>query len=188
MRLIIGAIVGGIVMFCWGAFSHMVLPVAEMGLKILPPANEAAVVAALKPNIPDAGMYFIPGIENMKHATEAEQAAWAKKHEEGPTALIIYRPTGQPIMNPKQMLTELASNILAALIVGIIFMWSVASFGKRVIIAVLIGLTGWASICISYWNWYQFPGAFILAELFDQVVSWFLTGLVLAFIIKPRAG
>lgn len=185
MRLIIAAIVGGIVMFAWGAFSHMVLPVAEMGLKVLP--NEATVVSALKTNIPERGMYFIPGLENMKSATEAEKEAWVKKHEEGPTALIIYQPAGGPFMPPSQLLTELASNILAALIVGIIFTWSVASFGKRVIIAVLIGLTGWVSISISQWNWYKFPKEFILAECFDQVVGWFLTGLVLAFILKPRS-
>jgi hypothetical protein len=187
MRLIIGAIVGGIVMFCWGAFSHMVLPVAEMGLKVLPPASETAMVSAMKTNIPDAGMYFIPGLENMKHATEAEQEAWAKKYEEGPTAMIIYHAVGRPVFAPRQMLVELGSNIFAALIVGIIFMWSVASFSKRVIIAVLIGLTGWASIAISYWNWYRFPKEFILAEGFDQVVGWLLSGLVLAFIIKPKS-
>ena len=187
MRLIIGAIVGGIVMFCWGAFSHMVLPVAEIGLKVLPPANEAAVVSAMKANIPDHGMYFIPGLENMKHATEEEQAAWTKKYQEGPTATIIYHAVGRPVIAPRQMLIELASNIFAALIVGIIFLWSAASFSKRVIIAVLIGVTGWASIAISYWNWYRFPKEFILAEGFDQVVGWLLTGLVMAFIIKPRS-
>lgn len=187
MRLIIGAIVGGIVMFCWGAFSHMVLPVAEMGLKVLPAAGETAMVSAMKTNIPEGGMYFIPGLENMKHATEAEQEVWAKKYEEGPTAMIIYHPVGRPVFSARQMLIELASNIFAALIVGIIFMWGAASFSKRVIIAVLIGLTGWASIAISYWNWYRFPKEFILAEGFDQVVGWFLSGLVLAFIVKPKA-
>lgn len=187
MRLIIGAIIGGIVMFCWGAFSHMVLPVAEIGIKTLPAANEAAVVTAMKANIPEHGMYFIPGLENMKHATEAEQEAWSKKYEEGPTATIVYHPVGRPVFGLRQLVVELASNILAALVVGIIFTWSVASFGKRVIIAVLIGFTGWASICISYWNWYRFPKEFMMAEGFDQVVGWLLTGLVLAFIIKRKS-
>jgi hypothetical protein len=165
----------------------MVLPVAEMGMKVLPPASETAIVSAMKTNISEPGMYFIPGIENMKDAPDAEAEVWAKKYEDGPTAMIIYHAVGRPVFGPRQILIELASNIFAALIVGIIFIWNAASFSKRVAIAVLIGLTGWASIAISYWNWYRFPKEFVLAEGFDQVVGWFLSGLVLAFIIKPKA-
>ena len=39
----------------------------------------------------------------------------------------------------------------------------------------------------SYWNWYGFPTEFEIAEAVDQVVGWFLGGLVLAALVRPTA-
>ena len=91
MRLIIAAILGGIVMFAWGAVSHMVLNIEGASLKPMP--NEAAVTAAMKSNIAESGIYFLPGMDMSKTATAEHQAAWAAKYKEGPMAMLIYHPT-----------------------------------------------------------------------------------------------
>ena len=184
IRIIIAAIVGGFVMFCWGAFSHMVLPFAEAGIKFIP--NEAVVTAALESNIKEPGFYFLPGMENIHTATAEQQAAWAAKHEKGPTATIIYHPTGETPMSPRQLGTEFGSNVLAALFVAWIMSLSSVSFLGRVIIATLVGAAGWASISLSQWNWYRFPKEVILAEGFDQVVGWLITGIVMAIFVRGR--
>ena len=36
MRVVIAAVVGGVVIFGWGAVSHMVLPLGTMGLSVMP--------------------------------------------------------------------------------------------------------------------------------------------------------
>ena len=36
MRLLLAGIVGGIVVFIWGAITHVVLPLGEMGIQNLP--------------------------------------------------------------------------------------------------------------------------------------------------------
>lgn len=37
-----------------------------------------------------------------------------------------------------------------------------------------------------FWNWYEFPAAFFMAQCVDQIVGSFLAGLVIARIIaKP---
>ena len=182
VRIIIATIVGGIVMFCWGAFSHMVLPFAEAGVTSVP--NEAAVTSALESNIKEPGFYFLPGMENMHNATAEQQAAWAAKYEKGPTAIIVYHPTGETAMSPKQMGIEFGSNVLAAFLVAVILSLSSASYLGRVLITTLIGAVGWASISLSQWNWYRFPKEVILAEGFDQVVGWLVTGIVMALFIK----
>jgi hypothetical protein len=184
MRLIIGAVVGGLVMFMWGAFSHMVLGVQTTAIKQVP--NEDSVMAAMKANMDEPGFYFIPGADMVKTPTPEEWAAYEAKHKEGPTATIIYQPTGSDIMTPKQLGTELGSNIAAAFVVGLILAFAAVGFARGVIISTLIGLTGWLSINASYWNWYRFPTDFVTAELIDQVAGWFLSGLVLAFILRRR--
>ena len=64
MRLIIAAILGGIVMFAWAGFSHMVLGNSEASG--LPPASEAAVIANLKTNVTAEGFYILPGMDMTK--------------------------------------------------------------------------------------------------------------------------
>ena len=186
IRIIAAAIVGGLVMFCWGAFSHMVLPFAEAGVKSAP--NEAAITSSLETNLKEPGFYFVPGMQNMHNATAEEQAEWAAKYEKGPTAIIVYHPTGEKPMSAAHFGKELVSNIIAALFVALILSFSAASFIRRVEIATLVGAAGWASISLSYWNWYRFPTPVILAEGFDQIVGWLITGIVIALIVKPRAA
>lgn len=185
MRIVIAGIVGGIVMFAWGAVSHMLLGVGTVGVKSLP--NEAAVVAAMKANIPDPGLYFAPGIDMSRTLTDEEKAAWTQKYEAGPNVFLVYRPTGVTPFSPRQLGVEFASNVLAALVGAFMLGMTVPSFGKRVAVATLIGLAAWLSINVSYWDWYRFPANFVASELVEQVVGWFLSGLAMAFLLKPRA-
>ena len=41
-RIVIGGIVAGIILFFWGFVSHMLLPIGEMGLQIIPHEEELA--------------------------------------------------------------------------------------------------------------------------------------------------
>ena len=118
MRLIIAAVLAGIVMFMWGAVSHMFLGIGDAGVTPMP--NENAVSAVLKTNITEPGFYFMPGMDMSHRATDEQQVAWTAKYKEGPTALLIFHPTGEEPMSMKQFGVELGSNIAAALVVGMI--------------------------------------------------------------------
>jgi hypothetical protein len=185
MRVIIAAILGGLAMFMWSAVTHMGLGLYDSTIRQVP--NEAVVTAALKANMTEPGYYFIPGMDMSKTPTDEEMAAFTARHKEGPTALLIYNPVGSDIMAPRQLGIEYASNVAAAFFAALILAFAGVGFGRGVIIATLIGLTGWLSINASYWNWYQFPTGFVTAELIDQVGGWFLSGLVMAFIMRKRA-
>ncbi len=47
-----------------------------------------------------------------------------------------------------------------------------------------VGLMGWLAISVAYWNWYQFPSAYILAEGFNQVIAWALAALVFSIVLR----
>src|SRR5262245_39351587 len=130
MRVIIAGIVGGIVMFAWGFVSHMFLGVGEAGVKPMP--NDEAVIACLKDNLPDAGLYFSPAMDMSRTPTTEEQAAWMAKYEAGPNVFLVYRPVGITPLSPRQLGLELASNILAALFGAFILSLVQPSFLKRV--------------------------------------------------------
>lgn len=60
-------------------------------------------------------------------------------------------------------------------------------YWTRVLFLVLIGVFSWVVISVLYWNWYRFPGDFTLAAGLNQLLAWFVAGLVIAAIVKPKA-
>jgi hypothetical protein len=186
IRILIAGIVGGIVMFAWGAVAHMFLGVGEAGVKNLP--NEEAVISCMRSNIPDPGLYFAPGMDMTRKPTDEEFAAWSNKYQAGPNVFLVYRPTGMAPMSPRQFGYEFLSNVLAALVGAIMLTWTAPSFGKRVGLATFIGLAAWLSINVSYWDWYRFPANFVASELIEQLVGWGLSGAAMALILRGRSS
>jgi hypothetical protein len=162
----------------------MFLGIGTGGMHHVP--NDAAVIEAMRANMTEPGIYMMPGFDMTRSPTEAEWAALTQKAAAGPTAWVVYNPTGTDVMSPSQLGGEFGSNLLGALVGALILSWSVPSFGKRVMIATFIGLAAWLSIDASYWNWYRFPTAFIRDELVEQVVGWFLSGIAMALVLKSR--
>lgn len=183
MRLIIAAILAGIVMFMWGAVSHMILGIGDAGVK--PAPNEAAIMSAMRSNLTEPGFYALPGLD-MKKSTEEEKTAWDAKYKQGPTAILIYQPNGDDAFSPKRFGIQLGSNIAAALVVGMILSLAAVGFSRGVTISTLVGLAGWLSINVPYWNWYRFPTDFTTGGLIDQIIGWLLAGFVLGFILKQK--
>src|SRR5437899_4232935 len=178
MRLIIATILGGIVMFGWGALSHMVLGLETKAVKTLP--NEAPIAAALKSNISEPGFYFLPGYDTSRTLSAEEQTAWMEKYAAGPNAILIYHPAGTLAFSPKQFGTQFGADIAVALVLSIILMFASVGFVRGLIISTLVGIAAWIAILVPYWNWYRFPDEFVLVGLIDQAAGFFLAGLVIA--------
>ena len=176
-KIVLAALLGGLVVFVWGAFSHMALPLGEMGMSSLP--NEEPVLSVLRNSVPNQGLYFFPGMES-HNMSAPERAAWEAKYRTGPAGLLIYRPVGGELLMPRMMIVELLTNMLAALLAALIITRLRATYFQRVMVVGSLGLFAWISISLSYWNWYDFPGLFVFAEGIDQVVGWLLGGLVIS--------
>lgn len=185
-RIILAAVVGGVIMFIWGAVSHMTTPIGEMGLKPMPDS----VWSSLKPAIAEPGLYFFPG-GDMSHSSPEADAAWEKKMESGPVGIMAYSPGGEAPMSPRQLSTEFVSNLLAALVGAVILALIPSgrgSFIRRVLVALGLGVLAWLSVDVSYWNWFKFPLTYTIGTLLEQSLGWLFSGIGMALILHHRSG
>lgn len=190
-KIVFGGVLAGLAIFAWGVFSHIVLPIGQMGVKAMP--NEDAVMAAMKANIKEPGFYFFPGDGAMPSATlpkdeqETAKKEWQRKYEAGPRGVMVYHPTGENPMSPRQMIFELLSNIVVGLIAALVLAMAsdrVRSFAGRVGFVAMLGVMAWVGIEFSYWNWYGFPVAYGAGQFIDQVVGMTFAGFVLALVMR----
>jgi hypothetical protein len=184
-RVVVGGLVAGIVVFTWGAVSHLATPLGEMGIRQIP--SEDKVVGAMKDAIREPGFYFFPG-KDMTKVSESEQKAWEAKMKQGPAGILIVHPEGAEAMSPRQLGTELATNIVSAWLAALLLAQVRSGFGGRVLFVTGLGLFGFVINSVPYWNWYGFPLDYTGAQAIEKIVGWFLAGLVLAAIVRPLKG
>jgi hypothetical protein len=72
-RILVAGLVGGAAMFCWGAVSHMALPIGDMGIESLP--TEQSLLGQMKSAIPQRGFYFFPGLDKQNVSAEQHKSA-----------------------------------------------------------------------------------------------------------------
>jgi hypothetical protein len=181
MRLFVCALLGAIVMFSWGFVSHMLLPLGEMGFKA--PTSEDAVLAAVRDGLPgDSGITMVPWLGPDGMNDPAKKAAYDAKSAASPYALVVYKAQGANHFDMGANLgKEFATNLFCASILGYVLSLGAFAFGRRVLVAGLMGVFAWGAINVPYWNWYQFPLDFTLANLVMQAVGWTLAGAAMAW-------
>ena len=187
-RILLGAILGGIVVFNWGFVAHMVLPFGQMGVHILP--DEAAVVGPIRSTVKAPGFYLFPGMDMSGKASESEQKEWEARAKQGPVGVLIVQPQGDEGITPRRLLTELGTNTVSALLAALLLaqIRTTASYWTRVGVVLLFGVFAFVTVLMPYWNWYKFPADFLASEAIEHVVGWFLAGLVLAAIVRVPAN
>lgn len=192
VRTIIAGVIGGIAMFMWMGFAHTVLPVGHTGVGEIP--NEAAVTAALSESLGTAdGLYYYPGFGTTGHPSVKEKqegmAAYKEKLKTTPHGMLVYHPAGGGTENEMQYyIGEASLEIVEALVCAFLLsMTAIGAFVSRVFFVTAIGFVAAITTNGSYWNWYGFPVDYTLAQVFMQVVGFFVAGVVIALIVKKRA-
>jgi len=184
-RIAVAVVLGTLIMFIWGGFSHLVL---FIGTGFTPLPNENKVIETLKSSIPEQGLYFFPGKDFRKKYTEKEESEFMNKFQFGPVGMLIYRPIGGSPLSPKKLLTQLVSNFLSSLAAAFVASLLLATYWKRVITITLLGGLACISVGMIYWNWYEFPTSFFIAQCIDLLVCFFIAGLVIAKIVPQPAS
>ena len=166
MRVLLAGVIGGIVLFLWGAVAHMALPIGEMGMKVA--SNQEAALAALEASAtPGAGVYMLPGMSPEEWSNEEARKTFAEKAKTTPYAFVIYQPGGNPVnvsMGPS-LVKQFVGDTLVALLVAWLMSLAPFAFGRRVLIGTVVGIASWLAISMPYWNWYMFPSDFTLGTL-----------------------
>jgi hypothetical protein len=187
-RILLAGILGGVVMFIWGFVSHELLPIGEMGVKVLP--NEDAVTAALQTNLGDnPGFYVFPAGGLTPGATRAEKDAAMKKAEEqmasGAGGVLVYRP--KRVFNfPKRLGIEFATDVIASLLAAFLLARTrISNFGGKVGFVFVVGLIAGFFGNTQYMNWFGFPKDYTAGVMISQIVGFLLVGIVAALVVKP---
>src|SRR5262245_35250593 len=180
-RILLAGILAGVVVFVWSAIDHMLLPFGHMGVKNLP--QEDATMTALKASIPEGGLYIFPGFD-MENKSDEAYKAYEAKFVAGPTGILVISPGGLQPMMPRQLTTELLTDIVAGCIAAWVVSLTSASFGRRALLVMLLGVFAWVSVSLSHWIWYHFPFPYIAAEGVDQIVGWLLGGFAIAWVYR----
>ena len=186
-KKLLAGVLGGLAFFFWSFVAHDVLPLGKAGIKEIP--NEQAVLASMQANMPDHGLYFLPGLGLPENATRAQQAAAmeARMHkvETGPSGFLVYHPALNFSFG-KALAVELGTNILQVLLAVLLLgQTRIVNFFGRWRFITIAGVLAAISTNISYWNWYGFPGSYTLAYICTVAMGFVFAGLVAAAIIKP---
>jgi hypothetical protein len=189
-KKLLAAVLGGLAFFLWSSVAHLFTGLGETGIQEIP--NEASVVSTIKTNLPGSGLYLFPGFGLSPDATHSQKMAAMRtpemqaKMKAGPTGLLVYRAGGMGGLTPRQLMTELVTNIvqifLAVLLLG---QTRIVNFVGRWRFITIAGCMAAISTNISYWNWYGFPGNYTLAYISTVAMGFVFAGLVAAAIVKP---
>lgn len=181
-KIVCAALLGSVVLFIWGGFSHMVLFVGA-GFQHLP--DEDKLIGLLKTNNNEQGLYFFPG-KNFRHSTREQDMAWENKFRNGPAGLIVFRAVGGNPFSAGKLIVQYLSNLMSVLIAAFIAASACGGFWRRVLVVTVLGVAACSAVSTIYWNWYGFPTSFFIAQLADMVIGFFLSGLVICKIVpKP---
>jgi hypothetical protein len=182
MRVLVAGVIGGIVLFIWGAVAHMALPIGEMGMKVA--TNQDAALAAISASAtPGAGVYMLPGMTPEEWGNEETRKAFAEKAKASSYAFVIYQPGGNPVnvsMGPA-LGKQFVGDTLVALLVAWLMSLAPFAFGRRVLIGTVVGLASWVAISIPYWNWYMFPTDFTIGALLDVGLGLLIASVPMAW-------
>lgn len=165
--LIVGSIVGGIVLFLWGAVTHMLLPWPVKEFK-----DDAAVVEAVRANAPANGIYL--STRGVFASVAFTGDAANKTQSMGPYLAV-------------QFVTDTISAFLLCLLAAWIPCHCVWTRASRLFVA---GLAAFTLKILPYWNWYGFSTGFVAMEALDMLGKFFIGGLVLGALMKklsPRS-
>jgi hypothetical protein len=190
-RILLAGLLGGIALFIWGSFSHIVLGLGSVGIKEIPRAQEAMVKSSLRMALPESGFYFFPGMGIPAGASAQEKQAATKlyqeKYRQGPTGILIFHPQGAEVMTPGQLMIQLGLTVVEALIAAwLLSLTNLTTMRTRVGFVVVLGVLIALATNVEYWDWYGFPTNYTLAYMLDKVIGFAVVGLVIAAVTRRR--
>ncbi|HWY39349.1 MAG TPA: hypothetical protein VNX27_00995 [Chthoniobacterales bacterium] len=190
-RILIAGIVGGVVLFIWNFVAHDLLPLGNMGVRVM--TNEDAVTGALQTNLGDnSGFYIFPSGGMTPGASGEEKKAAMKKMEEqmaaGAGGVLIYRP--KRIFNfPKRLIEQFVTDVAEALLaVFLLAQTRINGFGGKIGFVLTAGILAAITTNVPYANWYGFPKDFTLGQMITQILGFLLVGIVAALIFPKRGS
>lgn len=188
-RMVLAAVLGGVVLFLWGFVSHALIPLGMTGHVQTGLANEDQIASLLKQSATQHAVYWIPGGDHARAGDdEAYQQAWIEKSKAGPFALVMVDPDGRDLGDKSLFVNEFATDVGMALIAVflIVAAGGLANLLARCVFCVLLCVFGFLQTDVRLWNWDGFPPDLTVAGLVDHVIAGVLLGIVISLVLKRR--
>jgi hypothetical protein len=186
-KVIMGGMLGGLVMFLWGAVSWMVLPWHDLTMGKF--TDELAVAEVIAANAPQSGIYLLPNAQQLdpqanEAAREQARADALARMQSGLFLFVSVAREGTDFTNPWLFVRSLIIQIVAATLITVLLVqtrglhfWCRVGFVETA--GVLIGVLA----TFPLWNWWQFPLRYTLVNFADLIISITLAGFVIAKVV-----
>jgi len=190
-QFLLGGLVGGILLFVWGALSWTVLPFNTASLHRA--SAEDALLASMKESMGAKGVYALPAMppkSGVQSNDEQMQKQYTERLKAGPTALVVFNPRGSEPMRTDQMIYGLVDDFLCALIGVWFLMRSTAyesSYIARVAYFGMFGVLVSFFVHLTNYNCFDYPADYTVAMTLDAVLGWIVAGLGTAAVVKESA-
>ncbi len=175
-KLLLGAVLAGLVVFLWSGISHMLLPWWNTTLKGF--SNEEAIGAAIVQGGNEDGIYLLPRYEPGDEAGEQRMAA-------GPVTFVALTGGGRDPSSAGSLILQLIFDIIIALLMARLFICvGPQAFSVRLRMVVVIAVIAGLMAHLPNWAWFGFAGVFTFLSMLDLIIGWTLGGLVLTRFAK----
>jgi hypothetical protein len=178
-KLLIGAIVGGIIIFLWQFLSFAALNLHKVAQQYTP--KQDTILNVLRANLQE-GRYYMPGVPD--NASSDERSKLMEQMVGRDWAMVEYHAKyeNDMVMN---LIRSVLVNILTVFLLGwVLTRGGPLSFGTIVMASVFVGLMAFFNIAYANFIWYKSPG--IWADFTDAIVPWALTGAWLGWFLNRK--
>lgn len=165
-KLIIAALVGGLILFIWQFISYAAINIHSNTQQYSP--NQDKILEFLDENL-EEGFYFLPNVAPGEDEMEAMEKALGK-----PWAQVYFHKEMTNTMGFNLVRGFLIDLLAAGLMAWLLLKMGNPSFQTIIISCLAVGLIGYLNFPYLNSIWYETP---TLSELVDAVVSWGLTGV-----------
>ena len=182
--LLKSALIGGLIVFVWGIISWMVLPMHKHCFQKF--TNESRVASVIRDNAPEKGLYILPNTYGYdENSCPSEMRKSVEMMDNGPFvfASVVPNGIGRGIAGP--LVISFVIQVIGAFIVS----WMLSRtkglhFWQKVKFVTLFGLAVGVLGLLPSWNWLGFPAGYVVLNIVNLVISWFLAGLAIAKIVR----
>jgi hypothetical protein len=172
-KVIIGALLGGVILFFWQFAVHMALGVYDDAFVKL--KDPAAVEKVLKENLTGSGMIVIPLPEPGDSEAEAMEKLTTGFSLFGAVNLDGRHGFGAMLG------VQFAVNVLAsALLMFVLLAANPSTLGSRLALVLCFAVFAVLTELIPSWNWWGNSLDYLGRQIGEQIVGWALVGLALA--------
>ncbi len=182
-RLLLAALVGGIIVFVWGSVSYLALPFHAQTMHTFP--GERAELEAFFSRAPETGVYMYPG------RVDAPAEAATDKREGPAVTLMILHPEGVDTPMWASLVLFLVVNCVGAFILAVMIQ-GMRRGGAPAPACVLVGvLFAVFAIVVAYLPdafFWHYPRERVTLGVVDVLVPWTVVSVVLTIMLKPRAA